>query len=198
MKYLTKFFVALLLGVTICFGGFNNYANSSTINSIEPNKISSSSDVHNEIKPNETIEIPMTLTYQRVVAIANKTQCVLRPVGVYNNLSNWPIGDVGPLRAEGQKFVDENFSFASNYQIDCGKDTEKRNVQLSSSVAITGERKINIGVINQDGNQPAKITWDNMKNSDDKSLKNFPFEVHAFIKQKDKSFFWIYEITEQR
>jgi len=198
MKSLTKVFVALLLAVTICFGSFNSYANSSPISSVEHNQVSSPSDVHPEVHPNETIEIPvMTLTYTGVVEIANKTRCVLKRVGVYNNSLNWPLGDVSPLRAVGQKFNNDTFSFASNYQIDCGRDQEKRNVQFSSALTIEGNKKINIGVINQNGNQPAKSTWNEMIYPSDKSLNNSPFEVNAFIRQKDQTSIWIFEVTEK-
>jgi hypothetical protein len=199
MKSLTKVFIALLLAVTICLGGFNGHANSSPISSVDNNKVSSSSDLKPEIRPNQTVEIPiMTLTYTRIFEIANKTRCVLRPVGVYNNSLNWPLGDVSPLRLVGQKFNDDTFSFTSNYQIDCGINREKRNVQFSSSLGIEGNKKINIGVINQDGNQPAKSTWDEMNDSSDKSLNNFPFEVNAFIRQKDQTSIWIFEVLEKK
>jgi hypothetical protein len=204
MKSLTKVFVALLLAITICFGGFNSYANSSPISSVDDNQVISPSDVHPEvhpneiIQPNETIEIPvMTLTYTGVVGIANKTRCILKRVGVYNNSLNWPLGDVSPLRAVGQQFNNDTFSFASNYQIDCGIGKEKRNVQLSSALTIEGSKKINIGVINQDGNQPAKSTWDEMIYPSDKYLNNSPFEVNAFIRQKDQTSIWIFEVTEK-
>jgi hypothetical protein len=197
MKSLTKVFITLLLAVTINFGSFNTHANSSPISYVDHYKVTSSSNLQPEILPNETIEIPIgTITYTKGVLIANKTKCILRRVGVYKTSLEWTIGDVNPLRAVGQQFNNDAFSFASNYQIDCGTDKEKRNVQLASELTSIGERKINIGVINQDGIEPAKITWDDLKNSDEKSLKNYPFEVHAFIKQKDKTFFWIYEVTE--
>ncbi|TAG92908.1 MAG: hypothetical protein EAZ19_17295 [Oscillatoriales cyanobacterium] len=99
--------------------------------------------------------------------------------------------------AVGQKFNDDTFSFASNYQIDCGIDKEKRNVQFASALTIEGSKKINIGVINQDGNQPAKSTCDEMTYPSDKSLNNYPFEVNAFIRQKDQTSIWIFEVTEK-
>lgn len=198
MKSLTKVFVALLLAVTICFGGFNSHANSSPISSVDNNKVSSSSDLQPEIRPNETVEIPiMTLTYTRIVEIANKTRCVLRPVGVYNNSLEWPLGDIDSLRLVGERFNSDTFSFASNYQIDCGIGKEKRNLQFSTSLGTEGNKKINIGVINQDGNQPAKSTWDEMTDSGDKSLNNSPFQVNAFIRQKDQASIWLFEVTEK-
>jgi hypothetical protein len=198
MKSLTKVFITLLLAVMLNLGIFNPHANSSTISSVDHYQVTSSSNLQPEILPNETIEIPLgTITYTKGVLIVNKTKCLLRRVGVYKKSLEWTIGDVTPLRAVGEQFNDDAFSFASNYQINCGTDKEKRNVQLASELTSTGERKINIGVINQNGIQPAKITWDDMKNSDDKSLKNSPFEVHAYIKQRDTTFFWIYEVTEQ-
>ena len=56
---------------------------------------------------------------------------------------------------------------------------------------------INIGFINQDGNQPAKSTWDKMTDPSDKSLNNSPFEVNAFIRQKDQASIWLFEVTEK-
>ncbi len=96
-----------------------------------------------------------------------------------------------------ERFNRDTFSFASNYQIDCGIGKEKRNVQFSTSLATEGNKKINIGVINQDGNQPAKSTWNEMTDSSDKSLNNSPFEVNAFIRQKDQASIWLFEVTEK-
>lgn len=198
MKSLTKVFVALLLAVTICFGGFNTDANSSPISSVDYNQVSSS-DLQPQILPNQTIEIPMmTITYKSIVEIANKTQCILRRVGVYNDSLEWPLGDIDSLQLVGERFNSDIFSFGSNYQIDCGIGKEKRNVQFSTSLATEGNKKINIGVINQDGNQPAKSTWDEMTYPSDKSLNNSPFEVSAFIRQKDQASIWLFEVTEKR
>jgi hypothetical protein len=197
MKSLTKVFVALLLAVTICFGGFNTHANSSPISSVDHNQVSSS-DLQPQILPNQTIEIPiMTITYKRIVEIANKTQCILRPVGVYNNSLEWPLGDIDSLQLVGERFNSDTFSFASNYQIDCGIGKEKINLQFSTSLDTEGNKKINIGVINQNGNQPAKSTWDKMTDPSDKSLNNSPFEVNAFIREKDQASIWLFEVTEK-
>jgi hypothetical protein len=197
MKSLTKVFVALLLAVTICFGGFNSHANSSPISYVDNNKVSSS-DLQPQILPNQTIEIPiMTIKYKRIVEIANKTQCILKRVGVYNNSLEWPLGDIDSLRLVGEKFNSDTFSFASNYQIDCGIGKEKRNLQFSISLGTEGNKKINIGVINKDGNQPAKSTWDEMTDSGDTSLNNSPFQVNAFIRQKDQASIWLFEVTEK-
>ncbi len=197
MKSLTKVFIALLLTVIIAFGSFNTHANSSPISSVDHNQVSSS-DIQPQILPNETIEIPiMTITYKRIVEIANKTQCILRRVGVYNNSLEWTLGDIDSLRLVGERFNSDTFSFASNYQIDCGIGKEKINVQFSTSLGTEGNKKINIGFINQDDNQPAKSTWDQMTDSSDKSLNNSPFAVNAFIKQKDQTSIWIFEVIEK-
>ena len=79
MKSLIKVFIALLLTVTIAFGSFNTRANSSPISYVDHNQVSSSDDLQPQILPNQSIEIPMTITYKRIVEIANKTQCILRP-----------------------------------------------------------------------------------------------------------------------
>jgi len=148
MRSLTKVFVALLLTATICLGGFNSNANASPIHSLDHNQASSASDARSEIHPNEAVEIPvMSLPYKRVVEVANKTRCILKRVGVYNTASKWSLGDVSPLRAVGQQFSDDVFSFASNYQIDCGIGQEHRNVQFSAALTSDGTQNVNVGII---------------------------------------------------
>jgi hypothetical protein len=196
MKSLIKVFIALLLTVTIAFGSFNTRANSSPISYVDHNQVSSS-DLQPQILPNQSIEIPMTITYKRIVEIANKTQCILRPVGVYNKSLEWPLGDVGSLRLVAERFNSDTFSFASNYRVDCGIGKEKRNLQFSTSLDTQGNKKINVGVINQNGNQPAKSTWDKMTDPSDKSLLNHSFGVNAFIRQKDQTSIWLFEVVEK-
>lgn len=196
MKSLAKVFIALLLTVTIAFGSFNTRANSSPISYVDHNQVSSS-DLQPQILPNQSIEIPMTITYKRIVEIANKTQCILKPVGVYNKSLEWPLGDVGSLRLVAERFNSDTFSFASNYRVDCGIGKEKRNLQFSTSLDTQGNKKINVGVINQNGNQPAKSTWDKMTDPSDKSLLNHPFGVNAFIRQKDQTSIWLFEVVEK-
>jgi hypothetical protein len=196
MKSLAKVFIALLLTVTIAFGSFNTRANSSPISYVDHNQVSSS-DLQPQILPNQSIEIPMTITYKRIVEIANKTQCILKPVGVYNKSLEWPLGDVGSLRLVAERFNSDTFSFASNYRVDCGIGKEKRNLQFSTSLDTEGNKKINVGVINQNGNQPAKSTWDKMTDPSDKSLLNHPFGVNAFIRQKDQTSIWLFEVVEK-
>jgi hypothetical protein len=196
MKSLAKVFIALLLTVTIAFGSFNTRVNSSPISYVDHNQVSSS-DLQPQILPNQSIEIPMTITYKRIVEIANKTQCILRPVGVYNKSLEWPLGNVGSLRLVAERFNSDTFSFASNYRVDCGIGKEKRNLQFSTSLDTEGNKKINVGVINQNGNQPAKSTWDKMTDPSDKSLLNHPFGVNAFIRQKDQTSIWLFEVVEK-
>ena len=196
MKSLAKVFIALLLTVTIAFGSFNTRANSSPISYVDHNQVSSS-DLQPQILPNQSIEIPMTITYKRIVEIANKTQCILKPVGVYNKSLEWPLGDVGSLRLVAERFNSDTFSFASNYRVDCGIGKEKRNLQFSTSLDTQGNKKINVGVINQNGNQPAKSTWDKMTDPSDKSLLNHSFGVNAFIRQKDQTSIWLFEVVEK-
>jgi len=197
MRSLTKVFVALLLTATICLGGFNSNANASPIHSLDHNQASSASDARSEIHPNEAVEIPvMSLPYKRVVEVANKTRCILKRVGVYNTASKWSLGDVSPLRAVGQQFSDDVFSFASNYQIDCGIGQEHRNVQFSAALTSDGTQNVNVGIINRSGNQPAKLTLDEMTYGD-KSVDYSPFQVNAFIKQSDQTTIWFFEVTEK-
>jgi hypothetical protein len=197
MKSLAKVFIALLLTVTIAFGSFNTRANSSPISYVDHNQVSSSDDLQPQILPNQSIEIPMTITYKRIVEIANKTQCILKPVGVYNKSLEWPLGDVGSLRLVAERFNSDTFSFASNYRVDCGIGKEKRNLQFSTSLYTQVNKKINVGVINQKGNQRAKSTWDKMTDPSDKSLLNHPFGVNAFIRQKDQTSIWLFEVVEK-
>ena len=197
MKSLTKVLTSLLLTVIIAFGSFNTHANSSPINSIDQPQ-ASSSGLQPQILPDQTIESPViTITYKSIVEIANKTQCILRPVGVYNKSLEWPLGDIGSLRLVAERFNSDSFSFASNYRVDCGIGKEKRNLQFSTSLDAQGNKKINIGVINQNGNQPAKSTWDKMADPSDKSLLNHPFGVNAFIRQKDQTSIWLFEVVEK-
>jgi hypothetical protein len=196
MKFLTKIFIVLLLSATIAFGSFNNYANSSPIISLDHSQ-SIPSDLQPQILPNQIIEIPMTITYKRMVEIANKTRCILKPMGAYNKSLEWPLGDIDSLRLVAERFNSDSFSFASNYQIDCGIGKEKRNLQFSTSLDTEGNKKINIGVVNQNGNQPAKLTWEQMVAPDDKSLLNPPFGVNAFIRQKDQTSIWLFEVVEK-
>ena len=197
MKSLAKVFITLLLTVTIAFGSFNTHANSLPLSSVDHHQVSSS-DLQPQILPNQTIESPViTITYKRIVEIANKTQCILKPVGVYNKSLEWPLGDVGSLRLVAERFNSDTFSFASNYRVDCGIGKEKRNLQFSTSLDSQGNKKINVGVINQNGNQPAKSTWDKMTDPSDKSLLNPPFGVNAFIRQKDQTSIWLFEVVEK-
>ncbi|MFK0733726.1 MAG: hypothetical protein ACFKPT_26825 [Gloeotrichia echinulata GP01] len=129
-----------------------------------------------------------------VIQIVNNTPYTLSREGAYNNSSNWPIGDIGPSRVVGQQFsgnsFTDSFSFASNYKIgDTGKF-----VQFSASWPFVGSRKINIGVINESLTPPAKKAWDKMYDSNDKFAKNDPFNVRAFMTQKNGSIIWSYQV----
>ena len=101
------------------------------------------------------------------------------------------------MRLVAERFNSDTFSFASNYQVDCGIGKAKRNLQFSTSLDTQGNKKINVGVINQNGNQPAKSTWDKMTDLSDKSLLNPPFGVNAFIRQKDQTSIWLFEVVEK-
>ncbi|MBD2454703.1 hypothetical protein H6G80_11485 [Nostoc sp. FACHB-87] len=200
MESLIKTFLTFLLAISIAFSGFHVHANAALKSiALDQAQVSLSSDLHPAIQPNETLEIPVnTLTYKTALEIANKTKCFLKRVGVYNNSLDWPLGDVIPLQLVGQKSNEDTFSFAANYQIDCGLNAEKRNVQFSALSGSDGQKKSNIAVLNQDGNQPAKIVWDEMKNYNEKSIDNYPFKVYTVIKQKDQTFIWIYEVTDKK
>jgi len=190
MKSLTRVFAAFLLAITIAFGGFSGNAHAQSVGAT----------VNVAIDVNKTIDqilglITSSQDFQLVVA--NQTQETLTRVGAYNKLSNWPLGDIGSLQLVAERFNSDSFSFASNYQIDCGIGKEKRNLQFSTSLDTEGNKKINIGVINQNGDQPAKLTWDKMTDISDKSLVNLPFVVNALIRQKDKTSIWLFEVVEK-
>jgi hypothetical protein len=61
--------------------------------------------------------------------------------------------------------------FASNYRIEPGK-----NVQLAAKYPLIGANKIALVSINEDGNSPAKTAWGNMRDRNNKSLDNSPFQ----------------------
>jgi hypothetical protein len=138
-----------------------------------------------------------------VIQVVNKTPYTLSRVGAYNYWANWPIDKIEPFSiagrqfSEGAKFPGSGiiqkegvFSFASNYEI--GKTG--KFVQFSASWP-PGERKIDIGVINESGLTPAKKAWEKMSNHDDKFAKNQPFSVRAFMEQSGSSIIWYYELT---
>ncbi|MEH2322361.1 MAG: hypothetical protein V7K32_01905 [Nostoc sp.] len=184
MKSLTRIFVALLLVVGITFGGFHSNAHAQ------------SSPVSVNIDANKTFdEIVNGIRFDRKfsVLVANKTGKPLERVGAYNDLSNWPLGDIKPNTAVLQQFDGEpyskSFSFASNYRVEPDK-----NIQLVAKFPVIGSRKIGLGAINQDGNQPAKQVWENTNDRDDKAVKNFPVEGRASIQYKDGSSVWYYEV----
>jgi hypothetical protein len=189
MKSLTRIFVALLLAVGITFGSFHSNAHAAP-----PLPVPSIS-----INPDTTFDkivSPIRFERKYTVIVANKTGKTLERVGAYNDYkdsSNWPLGDIAPNTAVGQQFdgnpYNGSFSFASNYRVEPGK-----NIQLAATYPIIGSRKIALGGINQDGNGPAKETWDGRTYGNDKSLNNPPLEAYASIKQKDGSLIWYYEV----
>ncbi|HLP88773.1 MAG TPA: hypothetical protein VK184_09325 [Nostocaceae cyanobacterium] len=141
-----------------------------------------------------------------VIQVVNKTPYTLSRVGAYNYWANWPIDEIEPFSIAGRQFSEGAkspvsgiiqkegvFSFASNYEI--GKTG--KFVQFSASWPPT-ERKIDIGVINESGLNPAKEAWHKMSNHDDKFAKNEPFSVRAFMEQSGSSIIWSYELTMNR
>ncbi|MEH2253841.1 hypothetical protein [Nostoc sp.] len=186
MKSLTRIFVALLLAVSITFGSFHSNAHAAS-----PLPIPSIS-----IDGNTTFDqIVNGIRFDRkyTVLVANKTGKTLERAGAYNDSSNWPLGDVEPNSAVGQQFdgipITNSFSFASNYRVEPGK-----NLQLAATFPTIGRRKIGLGNINQDGNNPARNVWDNMNDSNDKAVNNSPFQGRASIQQKNGSIIWYYEL----
>ena len=147
------------------------------------------------IGANKTIDqIIELVTYDKkyVIEIANKTFYTLRCIGSYNDSENWPLGDIPPNELAVGQFDCNSFSFASNYQIEGGSGF----IQFSASWPLIGYRKINVGSINQEGNQPAEKIWDSMDDSSDKSCSNDAVKVRAFMKEKGKTIIWFYEIIQ--
>ncbi|MEH2322359.1 MAG: hypothetical protein V7K32_01895 [Nostoc sp.] len=187
MKSLTKIFVALLLTVGITFGGFNSNAHAQSSPLAIPNI---SVDVNTTF---DKIVNGVRFDRKYTVVVANKTGKTLERVGVYNDSSNWPLGDIDANTAVGQQFDGiprtNSFSFASNYRVQPGK-----NVQLVAKFPVIGTRKVGLGSFNEDGNKPAERIWDQTGDSSDKAISNDPFQARASIKQKDGSLVWYYEI----
>ncbi|MEH2166814.1 MAG: hypothetical protein V7K41_09115 [Nostoc sp.] len=183
MKSLTRIFVALLLAVGITFGGFHSNAHAQSAISVG-------------IDGNKTFDQMVNgIRFDRkyTVLVANKTGNTLKRVGAYNDSSKWPLGDIEANSAVGQQFdgnpITNSFSIASNYRIQSDK-----NVQLVAIYPTIGSRKVGLGNVNQDGNEPAKQVWDKTYDRLDKAVSNDPFEARASIQQKDRSLVWYYEI----
>lgn len=129
--------------------------------------------------------------------IINKTGGPLKRVGTYNDSGNWPIGDIetGEARLEDSGFqgnsVTNSFSFASNY-----KTADGKYFQFVATWPTIGSRKIGLGAINQEGNDPAKAAWDNTNDSNDKAVDNPPYTARAFMTTKGDSVVWVYEVSK--
>ncbi|WP_242049300.1 hypothetical protein [Aulosira sp. FACHB-615] len=205
MKSLAKIFVAFLVAVTIAFGGFYDHANAASYPYYDDYELSENIELNRKtpipisvsIDANQTIDQIINLVHYSqkfVIEVANQTKYPLIRVGTYNDSSNWPVGDVSDLHLVGEQFsgtsVGGSFSFAANYAIgDTGK-----YVQFAASWPYIGSRKIHLKVINQTGNEPAKIAWKEMDNASDKNLNNDPFQARAFMAQKGDSVIWVYNV----
>jgi hypothetical protein len=186
MKSLAKVFVALLLAVTLAFGGFSGNANA------QVPAIGASVS----IDANKTLEqilglITSSQTFQLVVA--NQTDHTLTRVGSYNSLGNWVIGDVAPLRAEYKDWTESGagyFTFASNYAV----GNTGKYFQFGASWPPVGRRKINLCTQNATGNNPAKTCWDAMSDANDKNLVNAQFRGRAIMGNNNGRVQWAYQI----
>jgi hypothetical protein len=186
MKSLTKVFVALLLAVTIAFGGFQSNAKAATI------PIQVSIDVNQTI---DQIIGLITSTQDFTLVVANQTPETLRRVGAYNNLSNWPLGDIPSLKAIGQDWKENGagyFTFASNYAI----GNTGKYFQFGASWPPVVSRKINVCNLNQNGNAPAEKCWDQMSSSNDKTVTNGEFIANAQIRKNDGAVLWFYQVKK--
>ncbi|VXD14953.1 conserved hypothetical protein [Planktothrix serta PCC 8927] len=149
-----------------------------------------------KIDVNQTIDqIKGLVTYDKkyVIEVINKTQYTLERIGAYNDSENWPLGDIQPSELGVAQFDCNSFSFAVNYKLKGGWGC----IQFAASWPLVGKRKIAIGGINQDGNEPANKVWDQMNDPYDKSCSNGSVKVRAFMREEGKSITWIYEVTNE-
>ncbi len=185
MKSLTKVFVALVLAVTIAFGGFSGNAHAQS-----PVGVNVAIDVNTTI---DQILGLITSTQKFQMVIANQTGSPLTRVGAYNQLSNWVIGDVPPLTATYRDWTESGagyFTFASNYQV----GSTGRFFQFGASWPPVGRRKINLCARNEAGNSPASTCWDAMSNADDKNIVNGQFTGRAIMANNNGKVQWIYQV----
>lgn len=134
-----------------------------------------------------------------IIEVANKTKYELQCVGVKNDSGTWTLQNI-PANTSIQEPVNCNmnintFSLAANYRVENGSGF----VQLAASWPAAGQRKINVGNIDQDGSTPAEEVWSKMEDPSDKSCSNNSVEVRAFIqaKEKGKTIIWFYEVTQK-
>ena len=129
------------------------------------------------------------------ILVVNKTGGTLRRVGTHNDSGSWPIGDIQVDNAQLDDFqgnsITNSFSFGSNYKTEDGN-----YFQFVATWPTVGSRKIGLDGINEDGNDPAKVAWDNTNDSNDKSVTNPPYNARAFITTKGDSVVWVYEVTK--
>jgi hypothetical protein len=186
MKSFTKVFVALLMAVTIAFGGFSGNAHAQS---------PVGANINVAIDANKTIDQILGLvssTQQFQMVIANQTGFPLTRVGAYNKLSNWPLGDVPPSTAQFRDWKENGagyFTYAANYAV----GNTGRYFQLGASWPPIGRRKINLCTRNESGNNPAEACWDNMSNADDKNAGN-QFAARATMGNNNGRVQWIYQV----
>lgn len=129
------------------------------------------------------------------ILVINKTGAVLKRVGAHNDSANWPVGDIDVDSAQLEEFegnsITNSFSFAANYKTEDGK-----YFQFVATWPTIGSRKIGLDAINSGGSDPAKQAWNNTNDSNDKAVNNAPYEARAFIKTKDSSVIWVYEVSK--
>ena len=185
MKSLAKVFVAFLLAITIAFGGFSGNAHA---------QFGANTNV--PIDPNKTIDQILgliTTTQKFQIVIANQTGETLSRVGAYNDLSNWPLGDVPALTAQYRDWTESGagyFNFAANYAV----GNTGRFFQFGTSWPVIGRRKINLCSTNSPGNSPARQCWDQMSDSNDKNQVNGQFTGRAVMGYQNGRVQWLYPV----
>lgn len=182
MKFIAKVCLALLLAITISFGGLSSPALAASSVGINANQ--SIDQILSNISFRERFNI----------VVINKTGEPLRRVGAYVNQGNWPLGDIEPNTATAER-VDAGpnsyFSFAANYGTSDGK-----NFQFGASFPPIGRRKIGLTPINQTGNGSARAAWDQMSDSSEKAVNNGDYLARAYIAQLGGSTVWVYEVSK--
>lgn len=186
MKSLTRVFVSFLLAITIAFGGFSGNAHAQS---------PVGANVNIGVDVNTTIDQILKLitsTQDFQIVVSNQTGSPLIRVGAYNDLGNWPLGDVPPLTAQYRDWRESGgyLSFASNYAV----GNTERFFQFGASWPYIGTRKINLCARNESGNKAARSCWDAMSNSDDKNLVNGQFTGRAMMAHKNGRVQWIYQV----
>lgn len=198
MKPIAKICIALLLALTISFGGLHSSAHAGA-GAAAVAQLLGGADLNKTI---DQILGLFSFKEKYSLVIVNKTDSRLKRVGSYNSVSSWPADDIEPNQVLKQPFKGDNtnsFSFAGNYQTD-----DNKYFQFVATWPFLGsipflpqaQKKIGLDNRNQDKLNDAKRAWDNTWTGDDKQVDNYPYTARALIKQVNGTFVWVYEIEK--